>query len=244
MEDETVDYSYPKFRQLNMDLYKLVALYVATQELAEDAKAFDAIMTAGSQKGLNYMLEDAFINGTGAGQPQGFLNSACKVTIAKEAGQNASTIVSANIFKMLERAIPESWTNGDLVFIGHPSTIPQVSTLGEAIGTGGSINPLWHWRQGGERHNKLCGLDYLINDRCQTVGTEGDIFLVDLKSVIATYRPAKTQTSIHISGLWETDQELMRFIMRLNIQNILAQPITPAKGSDSLSTVVVLGPRS
>ena len=77
------------------------------------------------------------------------------------------------------------------------------------------MNPLWHWRRGGERHNKLCGLDYIISDRCQTVGTEGDLFLVDLKSVVITHREVKRQKSIFV--LFDTDEELYKISMRLNI---------------------------
>jgi hypothetical protein len=126
--------------------------------------------------------------------------------------------------------------------VGHPSVIPEVSTLSEAIGTGGSVNPLWHWRQGGERHNKLCGLDFIISDRCETLGTRGDLYLVDLSSVIATYKPIKKQTSIHV--LFLTDESVLKFQMRLNIQNFLAQAITPARGSNKLSTVIDLAERA
>jgi hypothetical protein len=116
--------------------------------------------------------------------------------------------------------------------------------LTQSVGTGGSINPLWHWRQGGERHNQLAGLDYILSDRCSVLGDEGDIILVDLKSVIITYKAAQKMTSAHIGALFLTDEELFRLTMRMNAQNILARPITPAQGSDSLSTVVTLEDRA
>lgn len=242
-ESGTVDYSKPKFRALDMNLWKIMGLFPFTSELSEDAEAFERIMSDGSQKGLNYLIEDALIRGTGAGQPQGFLTSSCKIRVGKESGQDSGTVLAENIFKMLQRIVPECWTNGDLVWIGHPSTLPQVSALTQGIGTGGSVNPLWHWRQGDERHNKLCGIDYIISDRCSDLGTEGDIILVDLKSVVITYKPAQKVTSAHVGALFLTDEELFRLTMRLNAQNILSQPITPAQGSDSLSTVITLETR-
>jgi hypothetical protein len=65
---------------------------------------------------------------------------------------------------------------------------------------------------------------------------------VDLSSVIATYKPIKKQTSIHV--LFLTDESVLKFQMRLNIQNFLAQAITPARGSNKLSTVIDLAERA
>jgi HK97 family phage prohead protease/HK97 family phage major capsid protein len=242
-ESGTVDLSSPKFRMLDMKLHKIMGLFPYSSELGEDATAFDQVMNVTSQKGLNYMIDDALIRGTGVGRPQGFLHSNCKIRISKEGGQSANSVLTENIFNMIARVVPECWTNGDLVFWGHPSVIPEVSALTTTVGTGGSVNPLWHWRQGGERHNKLCGLDFIISDRCSPLGTEGDIILADLRSVIITYKPAKKATSAHVGAHFLADEELFRLTMRMNIQNILSRPIAPAQGSDTLSTVITLETR-
>ena len=48
---------------------------------------------------------DALLNGTGAGQPLGILNSNALVSVAKESGQDAATILAENIEKMYARAL-------------------------------------------------------------------------------------------------------------------------------------------
>ena len=42
---------------------------------------------------LGYFEDVAFISGTGAGQPLGILNAPALVTVSKETGQAADTIV-------------------------------------------------------------------------------------------------------------------------------------------------------
>jgi HK97 family phage major capsid protein len=50
-----------------------------------------------------FKLQDAFINGTGSGQPLGILNSSAKVSVAKESGQTTKTINKTNVDKMYSR---------------------------------------------------------------------------------------------------------------------------------------------
>jgi HK97 family phage major capsid protein len=50
-----------------------------------------------------FMTEDAIVEGTGAGQPLGILNSPALISVAKETGQAAATIVKENVDKMWSR---------------------------------------------------------------------------------------------------------------------------------------------
>jgi len=84
--------SKPKFRQIELSLKKLIGLCYATDELLEDANALEAEITSAFRDEMNFKLSDAFINGTGAGQPLGILNAACLITVAKEAGQSAKKV--------------------------------------------------------------------------------------------------------------------------------------------------------
>jgi HK97 family phage major capsid protein len=241
-ESDEKSYSNPKFRQLDMSLHKTAAMLPYTAELRADAKAFESVLNNGLQRGLNIVLEEAIVRGSGVGRPQGLINQPCKITIAKESGQSAATIVAANVSKMLERIPPESYANGDIIWVTHPSTIPQLAELYKEVGTGGSVNPLWAWRSGGELFNKLMGFDVIISDQCNTLGTEGDLILTDISQTVITYRPAKTAISIHV--LFSTDEELFRFVFRVNAQNAWAKSVTPAQGSNKISPVVTLATRA
>jgi len=92
--------SKPKFRQIELNLNKLIGLCYATDELLQDAAALEGVIRTGFQSEFGFMLDDAIINGTGAGQPLGILNSGCLVSVAAEGGQQAATVVAENVIKM------------------------------------------------------------------------------------------------------------------------------------------------
>jgi len=84
-EAATVTANKPKFRQISLQLNKLMALYYSTDELLQDAAAMDSILSQAFAEEIKFKLDDAIIRGTGAGQPLGILNAGCLVTVAKEA---------------------------------------------------------------------------------------------------------------------------------------------------------------
>ena len=102
-EGGTKTASQPAFRQLELKLRKVVGLVYATDELLQDANALESWIMQNLPEELRFVVEDAIINGTGTGMPQGLIGSAARVLVAKETGQGADTIVTANIVKMWSR---------------------------------------------------------------------------------------------------------------------------------------------
>lgn len=85
--------SKPKFRKIELNLKKLIGLCYATDELLDDAAALEGVIRNGFVSEFGFLLDDAIINGTGAGQPLGILNAGCLVSVSKETGQKAATVV-------------------------------------------------------------------------------------------------------------------------------------------------------
>ncbi len=79
--------SHPKFRQISLELMKLAALCYLTDELLEDAVALDGYINKWFPAEIGFKLDDAVINGDGAGKPLGILNAPCLVSVAAEGGQ-------------------------------------------------------------------------------------------------------------------------------------------------------------
>jgi HK97 family phage major capsid protein len=82
----------PKFRKIELNLKKLIGLCYATDELLQDASALEGVIRDGFTSEFGFLLDDAIINGTGAGQPLGILNAGCLVSVSKETGQKAATV--------------------------------------------------------------------------------------------------------------------------------------------------------
>ena len=66
----------PAFRQVDLKLNKLMGLNYATSEVLADASALQGITTQGFGEEFAFVIDDAIINGTGAGMPLGVRNSA------------------------------------------------------------------------------------------------------------------------------------------------------------------------
>ena len=230
----------PTFQQVMLTARKLTGYSVASNELlADSAIALEALLMSLFSDALAYFEDDAFINGTGAGQPLGVLNADALVSVAKETGQAASTIVYANILKMFARMLPQSI--GRAVWIAHPDTLPQIAQMSLAVGTGGSA--VWMSNAAGGPPNSILGRPLVFSEKCQTLGTAGDIYFVDLSYyLIGDRQQLRVEASPHVN--WTTDEMVWRFIQRVDGRPWLTTALTPRFGSNTMSPFVALATRA
>ncbi|MCK5445920.1 MAG: phage major capsid protein, partial [Rhodospirillaceae bacterium] len=106
-ENNQLTQSKPQLKEENIRLNKLTSLVPVTEELLDDASAMDTYLRRKVPAKMDFALNNALINGTGAGQPTGILNAACLVSVAKETTtsptQAADTIRFKNITDMWTR---------------------------------------------------------------------------------------------------------------------------------------------
>ena len=87
--------SEPSFGRVTLTAKKLTAYTSAANELlADSAISLEALLLRIFPQALQFFEDDAFINGIGGGQPVGILNADALVTVSKETGQAATTIVA------------------------------------------------------------------------------------------------------------------------------------------------------
>ena len=173
-EAEALTKSKPKFRPMNLRLKKVGALFYATDELLADAGALSAIIMQSVPQELNFQVENAIVNGDGSAKPKGWTNTAGDspmITIAKETGQAAATIVTRNILKMYARMYAPSLTNA--IWLVNQDTLPQLMELVIAVGTGGRPIFLPADSLAGRPHNMLLGHPIMQTEYCETLGTAG-----------------------------------------------------------------------
>jgi len=235
--------SKPKFRQIQLNLNKLIGLCYATDELLQDAAALEGIIRNGFQSEFGFLLDDAIVNGTGSGQPLGILNAGCLVSVDKEAGQQAATVVAENVIKMYSRIFASSRPNA--VWLINQNIEPQLFTMSLAVGTGGV--PIYMPAGGlsGQPYGTLFGRPVIAIEQCQTLGTVGDIYFADLGGYILAQKGGiQSDSSIHVQFIY--DESVFRFVMRVDGQPIRASALTPYKGGASYtqSHFVALATRS
>ena len=234
--------SKPSFRQIELTLKKLIGLCYATDELMGDTAALEAIIRSGFNSEFGFKVDDGIINGTGAGQMLGILNSGGLVSVAKEVGQDADTLVAENIFKMYARLFPQSIPSA--VWLINQSVQPQLYQMSLAVGTGGAPVFLPPGGMSQAPYGTLLGRPIIPIEQCLALGDKGDVILADLPNgyIIAEKGGLQSAMSIHVRFVW--DEQVFRFVLRLDGQPVLASEVTPYKGTDTLGHFVTLNERA
>ena len=233
--------SKPKFRELNVNLKKHVCLVYTTDELLEDVSLLESVLTQGCQEEIGFGIDTAIVSGSGAGQPLGILNSGSLVTVPKETGQAAATIMYENILKMWSRSLPRARRNA--VWLINQDVEPQLYSMVLSVGVGGSPVFMPSGGASAAPYASLFGCSVIPIEQAETLGTTGDIILADLSYYLLIDKGGiQKDRSIHVRFIY--DESVFRFVYRVDGQPIFASPITPFKGTGTVSPFVALETRS
>src|SRR5207248_5113274 len=101
----------------------------------QDEKMMEQVTARYAAEELNFQVQNTVINGTGAGQPLGLLNSACTISVAAETGQPAASLQTENIVKMWGRLHSSSRKNA--IWFVNQDVLQSLYTLTLGIGTAG-----------------------------------------------------------------------------------------------------------
>lgn len=237
-EAGTVAAKKPKFRQLELDLKKLMGIAYLTDELIADAAALEAFVGEAFAEEFSFKLEDGIVWGTGAGQLLGFMNSPALVTVSKESGpQAADTVVKENIFKMWSRMWARSRPNA--IWLINQDIEPQL--YGLVLGQSGIYFPAGTFANN-SGYGMLMGRPVIPVEYASTLGDLGDIMLVDPSQYLMINKGGlQAATSIHVRFL--TDEMTLRFTLRTDGEPTWHSALTPYKGTNTLSPFVTLEAR-
>jgi len=212
-----------------------------TNRLMQDASALEAVFGQAFSEEMSFVLEDSVINGTGAGTPLGILNSGAMVTVSKETGQPAGTILYENVKKMWSRMWARSRRNA--VWLYTQDAEPEIFGMSFPVGTGGVPVFLPPGGVSELPFATLYGRPMLPVEYCATVGTSGDIVLADFSQYLMIRKGAmQADSSIHVRFI--NNENTFRYIYRTDGQPLWNSPLTPYKGSNTLSPFVKLESRS
>lgn len=236
-EAEAYTASKPKMRQMDLKLQKLGAVCYLTDELMADATALQAVVEEAFVQEMAFAVDDAILRGDGAGKPLGILNAPGLVSVAKESGQAAATVVKDNIVKMRARLFAANRANS--VWFINQAVEPQLNLL--TLGDLGVYFPAGSLANAPE--DRLFGRPVVPIEHCSALGTVGDIVLADLNEYLMIDKGSvQMQSSIHVRFLY--DEQVLKFTYRVDGQPIWNSALTPYKGSDTLSPYVTLATRA
>lgn len=232
--------SKPALDQTSVRLNKLTALVPVTSELLEDAPAMDTYLRRKAPEKIDFKVTNAIFDGTGGGQPTGLLRSDSLISVAKESGQAADTVVFENINKMYARMFARWRQNA--VWLINQDIEPQLGSLNHP----GDSSPVFMPPGGISQapFGTILGRPIVPTEACKTLGDLGDIVFVDLSQYLTVTKTGgiRAETSIH---LWfDYDMTAFRFILRVAGQPWWKAEIARFNGANTLSWAVALAERA
>lgn len=246
-EAGTITQSKPNLKQTTVKLNKCTALVPVTDELLEDAPAMASYVPMKAGEKIDFKIGEGIFRGVGVGEPLGFLNSGNTLSVAKETGQDADTIVMTNVIKMAARA----YNLRTSVWFVQQDCIPQLMSMniqsktdaGTAVAGGG---PVWLANNSleGPYLGTLLGRPVIITQHCETVGDVGDIILANMSRYWAITKTSGLQTATSIHLWFDQGATAFRFVFRMGGTPFRDTTVTPRDGSNTLADFITLAART
>jgi len=244
--EEAAEYTStsPKFGRVVLDAKKLTARADVPDELVQDSiLALNAWISMAYPQAVAWYEDIAYIRGTGVGEPLGWniAGNTALVTVAKEAGQPANSIVWENIVKMYSRMFPGSHSSA--IWLANPNTFPELATMALSVGTGGSAIWLNNGQDGPPA--TILGRPVVLSEKMETLGTAGDLAYVDLSYYLIGDRMAMTMAASE-HAKFTSDQTVIKTTLRVDGAPAVKSSVIPNKGGSgsALSPFIRLATRA
>jgi HK97 family phage major capsid protein len=243
-EADEITATKPKFGLMELNTKKIVGAAYLTEEIIADAAFLGAWVSEAFSQELAFKLDDAFINGNGAGKPLGILQNGAKIEQAKETGQANGTVVANNLTKMFSRLIKRN--RASAIWLYNQGCEGQLLGLSFTYGSNSYPALLLGGTTGDIREeiatDRILGRKAYASEHCAALGDAGDVIFTDPKSYIAVDKGGPKQAvSVHVRFL--QDEQVLKFTYRVDGQPARRSALTPFKGSATLSTTVVIQQR-
>lgn len=230
------DETDPKFRMLELKVNKLICYSKSSDELIQESGIpLSTVIGTAFKNSIIFYGDYAYLQGTGAGQPLGVLNSPALLTQAKESGQTASTINYDNIVGIFSKLAPSSFKSA--VWVASISCLPEMMKLSIEVGLAGE-----HVRILQEQNGKfyLLGKEILFTEKVPALGSAGCLGLYDFGAYGILLKEGITlESSIHEG--FRSDLTSWRMILSVDGQPTIANPLTCLDGTTIVSPFVCLG---
>lgn len=232
-----------KFKRIKLEATKQTALAHVPNELISDTGgAIVGFIQRTFPNAMAYFEDLDYISGSGAGEPLGGLSAqnTALITVDKETGQAADTIVWENCLSIFQRFLPMAIEQSEWLITRD--AFKELATMGLVVGTGGG--PVWMPDLSGRPAPTLLGRPIRFSEKAPGVlGDVGDINLVDWSHYLVGDRMQMEMTfSPHVK--FTSDQTSIRVIARNDGRPWLTNAITPQNGGPSLSAFVNLAARA
>lgn len=241
-ENSQFTQSKPALDNVTVRLNKVTALVPVTSELLEDAPMMSSYLRRKVPEKIDFKVNDALINGTGAGQPKGILQSDALVSVAKESGQAADTIQYLNIVNMWGRLYAPCRSRA--IWLVHQDLEAKLPTMEfpSTAGTFPTFLPAGGLSQ--SPFATLMGRPIVPTQACPVLGDKGDIILADMTQYLSIMKVGGVRQDVSMHLWFDYDTLAFRFILRVGGQAWWKAAIDQKNGTNTLSCFVTLDERA
>lgn len=249
-EADAVAASMAKLGKWECRLEDMMGLAYVTERLMQDGGAMADVFRKGFNEEFSFKLDDEIFAGTGAGQCLGLTNYiydsgtglGSTISIAKEAGQAADTILAENIINMWTKVLPSAKARG--FWFTNTETNPQLLTMQIGTGASGQLVYMAPGGLSGSQYGTIYGRPVIEIEHASALGDLGDIMFADLSRYkLITKGGVQEAESMHVRFLY--NERAFRWVSRVNGMPKLKSAITPYRGAagSKLSPFVTLAAR-
>lgn len=224
----------PKLGKWEVRLEDIIGAAYITERLLQDAPSIQNVFSTGFMEEFRFVSENELVRGSGTGEMYGILNAPGTVSMAKETGQAADTIVAENIMGMWTRVLPRARSRGSWFY--NVECEPQLQSM--QIGTGTSAQLVYMPPGGlsGAKFGSIYGRPCVPIEYASGLGDVGDIFFADWSRYkVITKGGLQSDESIHVRFL--NNERTFRWLTRINGAPKDKSAITPFKRTSSTLTL-------
>lgn len=224
----------PTFGECTLTAKKGVASCFISRELEQDAESLGSYLTTAFGNAVRFYEDDAFIWGTGSGQPLGIMNAASLISVSRT--NNMLVPSPVDVGEMASRLLPGCWSNA--VWLMNQK---MLYTWAAAVTTSGvnALAPI------DLTEMIILGRPIIVTEHALAPGGPGDLVLADFSQYLIGDRDIYISASSHATYStntygWFQDQTMWKITLRVDGQPLLPAAITAKRGGETLSPFVAL----
>lgn len=223
--------SQATFGRVVLEAKKLTGYSEIPNELLADAVgSFASLVEQLWPEAIAFFEDDAFLTGSGVGEPLGVLNAGARITVTENTANAAKW---ADVVAMYARMLPGSL--GRAVWVANIDTFPQLATMELS----GGSPAVWINNLADGPPMTILGRPVYFTEKVPALGTTGALNFIDFGYYLIGDRQAmQFSTSEHFK--FNVDQTAVRIIERVDGRPWLNSALTPRNGANTLSPYVSL----
>jgi len=220
-----------EFSQIELVAHEISAWIPVKEALLQDsAVSLDPLIKGIFRDGLMYYTDESFLDGTGAGMPQGIVTAPGTLVLARD---TVLRILYADLTNMFMHFMPQA--RGGAFWVINQFCMQEIMQIQDPAG-----NYIWQPNAREGQPSTIFGLPVRWTEKTPTLGAQGDIILMNPKWYYIGRRQGVTvATSEHVRFLH--NQIVYKCVMRLDGQEKLPAPVFAKDGQNQISPFVELG---